>query len=128
MGFILSPVQKIDNLKFHPLPTKRPLENVRVVRVLDTIVCVDEKGRVYATAKISGPISYDWGMWPWLDHCLKALVSLGVLTQQEVDDHRSACEEYRRKQDRSSDLVMLQRIGRDHGIKFTQKQLKAMMS
>lgn len=71
----------------HPIPTK-PLAVDRVVRVNNTTVFLDTKGRIYSTRIQDGfAFTTAWSDRQQFQDLYHALVKLGVISKEAVDAH-----------------------------------------
>jgi hypothetical protein len=86
MTSICSPVKSINNLIINRTKVgSRSVSCEKVVSVNKITVIKLSNGQIYAP--FLGNYAYGCSMWRWTNDMLKALVSLGVVTQAEADLH-----------------------------------------
>lgn len=109
MSSIMSPVEKLDDLYFHPLPAGKPIRIAKAVRVKNLTVMQGENGRLYATGGgFRDRVCYTVSEWPWTEAMMSALCKLGVITPEQRDWHLAVCRDRDRERDMKHHAWMLQ--------------------
>ena len=80
-----SKIEKIRKIQIKPFPTKRT-GSVSVVRVGNVVLGIGVSGAIYSTA-VNSNCHYVHYELP--EHVFKALVMLGVLTSDEIEEHNA---------------------------------------
>ena len=125
MGHLMSSVKEITNLDFNTLPTY-PVKIVKAVRVENVLIMLGKNGKIYSTH--AGKYAYTVGRWPWQENMLKALQRLGVLTQEQVDNHMTTVEKICSKRDKEYDLKELKNLSKKYGFKLSKTQINKFSS
>lgn len=125
MGIISSPIPEIDDLYFHQLPSGRPINIEKVVRIGNTLVMLGKNGKLYSN--VVGKFAYSAGDWPWISNVMNALVRLGVITKEQMTQHMKYNDARIAKEDREYAKKSLQRIEKKYGIKFSKQQWGAIL-
>lgn len=92
MGCLGSPVEKIQNLHFSDW--KKVLKHgkkksIRIVRVEGLLLIQDDAGKL--ACNDVKQFAYGLGNWGFARNLMSALVSFGIITQQEASKHLDAC-------------------------------------
>lgn len=122
MGRMISNESEIHNLRFRPFPTK-PV-NVRIVRSGNVMIGIGKNGTVYTNSRAALNGAFVIGDWPWTDATMRALVSMGVISQDVVDRHMADVEKRSLEQSRKRAYESLAELSKEFGIKFTDAQLR----
>lgn len=93
---IISKVESIDRLSFYPLPS-RPVKAARAVKVGKAYVVIGENGRIYSSQVLTFTF---WQRVERMDDTVQALIRLGMLTPQAVEQHKAAEVQERADRDR----------------------------
>lgn len=119
---IASKIADISKLSFHPLPT-RPTKTVKAMRVQGAHVFIDDKGRIY-TSQASN-YSF-WTTTKRFASTVKALIAMGVLTKEAIEQHDAAeAAEKTRQAKRWAASSVLENIEAT-GVKFTSRQISQL--
>jgi len=124
MAVVMSKVRAIQELYFHQLPTGRPVNVSRAVRVNGLTVFVGANGRLYCDRL--GNYAYLPGTWPWNNNLMRALVKLGVITAEQMQEHLQHIEAKYRAQERARDAKELEEIAKRWGLRLTKAQRAAL--
>ena len=122
MSSIMSPVDDIDSLQFHQLPTK-PINVTKAVRVGRVHVFVDAAGKVYST-QVMGSRCYTPAS--NLEDTLRGCKLLGVLSPEAVAQHKAYSKALREKRDRKYAAEDFLRSAQELGLRLTDAQKRAV--
>ena len=86
MGSMFSPVRKIDNMDFKPIPDWLKIEG-KIFKSHGTIVILGIKGGLYTNCVPLNRKVYCSGVNTWGIEIFEALKSFNLLTKEEVDIH-----------------------------------------
>lgn len=81
-----SPVRKIDNIDFKPIPDWLKIEG-KIFKSHNTIVILGKKGGLYTNCVPLNRKVHCSGVNTWAIDIFEALKSFGLLTQEEIDIH-----------------------------------------
>lgn len=121
MGSLISNVPKIRDLRFYPIPN-RPLKVQKAIRIDNVTIILGQDDRLYVEGQLAGRYCFTHGNWPWLDGTMRALLKLGVLIQEEVDEHLEWNRLYSEFRDRRNAAERLLDNAETAGIKLTAYQ------
>lgn len=124
MGILISTVPEIDNLYFKEMPSSRPVNVVKAVRVGRIYIFKDSNGNLYSN-KI-GRFAYMPGDWPWVDDTMKALLKLKVITKEQMDAHLEHCKMNSERREKEYALQNITEIGKKYGFKLTKRQISKL--
>jgi hypothetical protein len=86
MGSMTSPVRKIDNMDFKPIPEWLKTEG-KIFKSNSTIVIMGKKGCLYTNCVPLNRKVHCSGVNTWAVEIFEALKSFGLLTKEEIDIH-----------------------------------------
>jgi hypothetical protein len=86
MGSMYSPVKKIENFDFKPIPDSLKIEG-KIFKTKGITVILGSKGCIYTNCSPINRKVYCCGVFSWSDELFKALKSFGLLTIEEIDIH-----------------------------------------
>ena len=86
MGSMFSPVRKIDNMDFKPIPDWLKIEG-KIFKSHGTIVILGIKGGLYTNCVPLNRKVHCSGVNTWAVEIFEALKSFGLLTKEEIDVH-----------------------------------------
>lgn len=122
MGCIMSIDKQINHLYFKPFPTKA-VQVKKIARTGDVIVALSQSGILYTTSHmLIKKACWAPGRNQFFDDVAVCLRKLGVITAEQVRNHKAWCK---RVDDRKFAHSRLERIERDFenaGIKLTKAQ------
>lgn len=123
---LLSPVEAVADLVFHPVPKSgRPIACTKVVRVDKTFIWVGSDGKLYSNS-LHNCSAYMPGKWPWNDSLMRALVALGAITEEHMKQHLAACERAARRSQARDLLDWVPKRLAELGVDLTDEQLQAL--
>lgn len=125
MGSLISRVPKIDKLDFKPFPS-RPIRVERMIRVDDVVIAVTANGTLYTNSRAARNAAYAHGNWPWQEPTMRALVKLGVISQEQMDEHLAYTELLVSNRDKQYARDDLERLEKRFGIKIPKRELKKL--
>ena len=117
---VMSKNQKIRSLTFRKVP--RRLVGATVIKVDGLTVVMSRNGELYCDA-IAG-YAFLPGAWPWQEPLMKALVKLGVVSQDDVDGHMACADAAEARSERRAAADAISRHVETLGLKLTKVQLK----
>lgn len=122
MNFI-SPVSKIEELWFYPIPTK-PIQVEKAVRIDRTTIVLGKNGKLYHSRHVKA--SFMIGNGELAQSTMKALVSLGVITGKQADQHMKAARDRSETRDKKYAADALAEGAKKLGVKLTNAQQNAV--
>lgn len=120
MASFISPVEKIDNLVIQQLPSNRPINVTKAVRVNRITVLIAENGYLYSDQLQK--FCYTPGNWPWQDSLMKALKRLGVINKEQMDEHILYGKQAEQSRTKASDKDYLELLAKRYSFSLTQEQ------
>lgn len=113
---INSPVESIDKLSFHQLPSGKPLAAVKMARVDNVFIILGKNGRLYCNRLKKNKVYYLHNTYPWFDDVMRCLVKLGVITNDEMKIHIEYNKSRRENYARENAIDDLERIEKQYGL------------
>lgn len=115
---IFSPVDKIEDLRIYEFPAAGVITNVtRMVTAGDVTVFQDDKGILY-TNRPKGGFYYASGSLSFTVPLLKALVKLGVLSPEHVQEHIDRCTKLYEERQKARDARELGALAAKYDIRI----------
>jgi len=119
MNFI-SPVKEIDGIFIDKMPSSKPVKVARAVTVGRVTLMQTESGRLYSPN--SKPFCYTPGHFAGHDDWFRALKALRVLTKEQLEKHKAACDRADKRRSMRYAADALVRAVKDGAPPLTAKQ------
>lgn len=122
MSNYISPVEKIDSLIIHKIPSNKAIKVIKAVRDDRVTLMLAEDGRVYSSAAES--FAYlpgsDWRQ----VSTMKALRRLGVITAAQLEQHLECGRRETARRDALHAAEQIMRHAKTLGIELSTKQMQ----
>lgn len=119
----MSPVAKIDEVWFYPIPTK-PIQVEKAVRIDRTTIVLGKNGKLYHSRH--SKCSYMVGDGELVQSTVKALVALGVITSKQAAQHMKAAIERSEARGKRYAADAFAADAKKLGVKLTKAQQNAV--
>lgn len=120
MSNYISPIEKIDNLIIHKIPSNRSIKVVKATRDDRVTLMLGDDGRVFSSA------AEDFAYMPGTDwrqvSTMKALRRLGVITAAQLEQHLECGRRATARRDALHAAEQITRYAKTLGIELSTKQ------
>lgn len=109
-----SPVKKLNDLTLHILKSSSILNCVKVFRSGNITVFLGKNGKLYCTGIIDNHY-YTPGEYPWQTSLMLCLNKMGVLTDEQINEHIKFCKEATKKRQKGFAKNTIRDLIKCHG-------------
>lgn len=124
-SIIVSPVQKINDLRIFAMVSSKPIKAKKIIQVEGTLLVHGEDGKVYSNrfTKHGFYRLMDWGH---TSTFMRALWLIGIITHKELRQHLAAIKESEHKRTYESNLSELIAACRRLKVVLTKAQMRQL--